>query len=694
MRLRIVTLVLFLCSLQAQAQNMQTAWASGIGGLKAEMLDAVTVDHLGNVYTTGYFTDSATAYLGADSSMFISGPGTADAYIAKQNSSGAFEWVKVISSVPAYDQGKALITDKAGNLYVAGVFSGRADFNPGTGAADTFFLESEGKAEAFVLKLDAAGNFVWALSYGSTENDYAGGLALDQQENLYVAGSFFGRVDFNPGTGAADTAFIQSVGTGNAAYMLKLTPEGKFVWVRHLGSTGSPGMTAFVNAAADTFGNIYAVGNYRGDVYYQPGASITTPPLATAYGFYEDILVCKLDTAGNLGWVAGMGGPDEEEGRDIAVDPYGYVYVTGYFAWEADFDPGAGNYTVYGNADYEAYIVKLDSAGKLVWAKGLPGDDISYGYGVTSDHMGDVYITGTFRGENAMDPNGLSSAVHNSRGVDAAYLSKLDSSGALKWAYAFDGNSGESGHRIATDRSGHVYLAGTYASNDFDAGIGQPGFLLGTKGVSDMFTVKLVCMDTTVGVASFTECDSFTYYGVTYKTTGTYVQRIPNTVGCDSVVTLHLTIPVLTPEIDPDEHILRVADSFSSYQWYLNDAVIDGATGRSLEIDTNGVYHAVVIDSNGCTHTSKKYAVTNVSVQKTGSVADHIHIYPNPAGGIVYVNSPVAVDLRLTGLDGRTVKVAEQASSLSVSGLAPGVYLLHVTDGDGLLLKVEKLVKK
>src|SRR5690606_5751988 len=99
--------------------------------------------------------------------------------------------------------------------------------------------------------------------------------------------------------------------------------------------------------------------------------------------------------------------------------------------------------------------------------------------------------------------------------VDAAFLSKLDSSGALKWAYAFDGNNGESGHRIATDRSGHVYLTGTYASGDFDGGIGQPGFLLATKGASDMFTVKLVCMDTTVGAARVSEGDSPVGHGGT-----------------------------------------------------------------------------------------------------------------------------------------------------------------------------------
>jgi hypothetical protein len=206
--------------------------------------------------------------------------------------------------------------------------------------------------------------------------------------------------------------------------------------------------------------------------------------------------------------------------------------------------------------------------------------------------------------------------------------------------------------------------------------------------------VKLVCTDTTVGTVSFIECDSLVFHGTTYTAPGTYVQRIPNSVGCDSVITIHLTFSELNPDILSDGNILGVADSFSSYQWYNNDVLIDGATGRTLEIDTNGVYHAVVTDSTGCTHISKKYEVTNISVPLAGGLADKIRIYPNPVSDVVYVSSPAVVGLKLTGLDGRAVKVSEQAKSLSVSGLAPGVYLLHVMDEDGMVLKVEKVVKE
>ena len=59
----------------------------------------------------------------------------------------------------------------------------------------------------------------------------------------------------------------------------------------------------------------------------------------------------------------------------------------------------------------------------------------------------------------------------------------------------------------------------------------------------------------------------------------------------------------------------------------------------------------------------------------------------------MYIQSPVPVDVTLTGVDGRRIQTVKDAHSISVKDLAAGLYLLRITDRDGTLIKVEKVLK-
>src|SRR6185503_16710696 len=95
----------------------------------------------------------------------------------------------------------SIVVDAANDVCIASAFTGTTDFDPG---APVVNLTSAGSVDIFVLKLSAAGNFVWARRMGSTQSDVANGLALDATGNLHITGSFNGTVDFNPGAGTAN----------------------------------------------------------------------------------------------------------------------------------------------------------------------------------------------------------------------------------------------------------------------------------------------------------------------------------------------------------------------------------------------------------------------------------------------------------------------------------------------------------
>lgn len=96
------------------------------------------------------------------------------------------------------DQGRNLVVDGSGNVFVVGRFAGTVDFDPSAGTAN---LVSSGGDDAFVAKYSNTGVYQWAIKIGSAGNETAEGVSVDASGDVYVSGGFFNTIDFNPGAG-------------------------------------------------------------------------------------------------------------------------------------------------------------------------------------------------------------------------------------------------------------------------------------------------------------------------------------------------------------------------------------------------------------------------------------------------------------------------------------------------------------
>ncbi|MBA3483405.1 MAG: SBBP repeat-containing protein [Pirellulales bacterium] len=167
----------------------------------------IAVDAFGNVYTTGtlYGTvdfDPGAAKYQLSGGTDVNGTIISATFASALNSSGNFLWAKSTQSVggTGYNaKPNALAHDGAGGIYIAGEFSGTADFNP---TAGVYGMTAAGGTDAFIWKLDTSGNFDWAGQMGGTSTDRARGIGVDAVGNIYVAGSFSGTADFDPGSGS------------------------------------------------------------------------------------------------------------------------------------------------------------------------------------------------------------------------------------------------------------------------------------------------------------------------------------------------------------------------------------------------------------------------------------------------------------------------------------------------------------
>ena len=364
-------------------------WAKRMGGASVDYGRSIAVDSIGNVFITGDFGGTADFDPGSGLYNLVSS-GNSDIFICKLDASGNFLWAKSMGALQG-DQGYSIALDAVGNIYTTGCYSDTVDFNPGTGVFD---LMSPGVSSAFVSKLDATGNFVWAKSITGTS--YSIGQGLTQSNgNIYITGYFDGTEDFDPGIG------VYNLSTAGSAdiFVAHLDTLGNFVWAKRLGGGADD---RGYSIAVDLAGNIYTTGYYNGTGDFDPGAAIYN---LSALG-YSDVFVSKLNPSGNFVWAKSMGGVNPEYSYSVAVDDLGSVYTTGDFGATADFDPGVGVQDLTSSGPDDVYISKLDSSGIFVWAKRIGSSGGDGGRAIAVDDIDNVFVTGIFFYTVDFDPGG------------------------------------------------------------------------------------------------------------------------------------------------------------------------------------------------------------------------------------------------------------------------------------------------
>ncbi len=463
---------LLTCTMAAQAQSLD--WAATFGGPTFAAGKAIASDANGNVYSTGYFygTSDFDPSLGVVS--FTAAPAFGcDLYISKLNANATLGWAKQISS-DGNDYGTGIAVDQtSGAVYVTGWFHGPTDFDPGL---DSFIVNAAASDALFVLKLDAAGDFVWVRTLEGTSS-YGMAIALDNAGNVLIGGQFDGTVDFDPGVGT-ENATAAGLMDG---FVLKLDANGNRIVDFQFGGTGYDEVLAI---GVDLSANIYLTGDFDGTIDLDPGTQTTS---YTADGY--DIFVSKLDDVGNLQWGRQLGGTGNEIGNAIGVDGSGNVHVTGKFTGTVDFDPGAGStaYTADGFSD--AYLTRLDASGNLVWAVKVGGSGLDEGKALTLDASGAIVWTGGFQDTVDFEIGGGVTNLFNAVGTDI-FVAKFNPNASLGWAKNMGGDGTDWGYAVALDASENVLLTGQFTNDcDFDPDGGTANVT--SLGENDIYVTRL-----------------------------------------------------------------------------------------------------------------------------------------------------------------------------------------------------------
>jgi hypothetical protein len=634
-----------------------------------------------------------------------------------------------------YTSVTSLAMDKDGNRYMSGRYKGTYDFDPGAGTLNYTSTNTGGSAgfDLFITKLDKNDNLIWAKVIGTTnDNEFVRNMTVDNNGNVIVTGVFREDMDFDPNVGTFTMSNGTTLTNFKSMFMMKLNTNGDFLWAKNFQANTADGFALSVNEiSVDASNNIMVSGNFTGTIDFDPNAGSVVVTSSNT-GSRSDVFFLKMDASGNYGFYKKYGLTYDVDNNGIqrsTLNEFGYSSVADasgniYFLFVVATTTPANKYTILhkysptgvqqwqnittnptsngitylkavldklGNVFISASssVVKINSSGATLWAKPIKGFNIGI------DNNNNIIKTGNLSSGDDFDPGPTFYTITLQNSFSDALLSKMDNDGNFIYAKGLgaSGNSNAAIIRQNITSYGDIQVWG-YFDNSIDVdpsastktltnttGLTSPGFWA-------TYSQTPCTGSPTLSSTNATACNSYRWptKAVTYTASGIYKDTLTNAVGCDSIITLNLTINPL-PSISLSNNngtILTcvnpsttvTSSGASTYAWTGTGGFT--ASTAAATISATGMYVVTGTSSLGCTATASvvitedKVLPPAVNISYSRTSIDCI----NPTA-LLYANNSPGSTFSWTGSGGFT------ATGYPITVSAGGVYTVTAMGTNG-----------
>ncbi|MFI5222180.1 MAG: SBBP repeat-containing protein [Bacteroidia bacterium] len=673
--------------------NGSRIWATYYGGVMTERGNSITCDKSGNVFITGQTTStSQMATSGTYQTVYGGGSNFGDAFIAKFSSSGSRIWATYFGG-NGDDAGFGIAVDTSGNIFITGSTTSSSAIAT-NGAYQTTYSGGANGGDAFIAKFNSQGSILWSTYYGGTGNESGNGIIANKNGTVYITGS------------------TTSFSLGSGAFILKFSSGGLKIWGTACGAGSGNGITTDPNGNIIITGNTISSTNFASNGAYQTayGGGICdafiakfdssgTPVWSTYYGGSDEdygyaiatdtggnvcitgttasksaiasngayqiipsyIYVAKFNSTGNRLWATylGIGGyADDEGGRGITTDISGNIFLTGATTASSGIATGgAFKFTGGGGVYPTTFIAAFMSNGVLL--PPLQNNTISPNQIICTGSIPAALYgslptggSGIFSYKWQKSTTSASTGFVNAGGYDSSryyapavltnttWYRRISSSASF-----YDTSSAIS---ITVNQKPNV---GFTINTSLQCLSGNSFFFDDTTGGSVSRLWNLGDLTTNIN-------DTFSK---TYVNPGTYnvKLKVTNSFNCSDSITKAITVkpnpakPIITP-LSKSQLQSSVANS---YQWYMNNNPVTGATLQTLLLTQNGTYNVKIDSTNGCSNISDPFSAIAVDLYEIYNL-EEIKIYPNPFSNDLSVminlhENTNRVNFELTDIQGR-----------------------------------------
>lgn len=423
----LVIFFLFFFSEHSFAQAPPIQWQKPLGGSASDAAYSIFQTSDGGYVVTGYTNSNDGDVTGHHDS--------ADCWVVKLSSTGAIQWQKSLGgSRPDY--GWSIRQTFDGGYIVAG--SSKSTDGDVTG--------NHGGTDAWVVKLNSTGGMQWQKCLGGTGWDQANAVVQTADSDYVVCGysnSNDGDVTGNHG--------------GDDYWVVKLDGTGGIVWQKTFGGAADDDAYAMQLTSDGGFIISGTTSSNDGDV---------AGNFDVTQGNYW---IVKLSSSGTLQWQKSMGSTGWDIANAVQQTTDGGYIVNGYAP--ANDSDVTGN---HGGTDF--WVVKLSSAGAVLWKKCFGGTNYDYGQSVCQDADGGFVLAGA---ANSNDGD-----VIKAHGIADMWIAKITATGGVDWQVCFGGAAEDWAQAVLATADGGYVVAGYTKSNDGDVDNMS-------HGNSDFWVVKL-----------------------------------------------------------------------------------------------------------------------------------------------------------------------------------------------------------
>lgn len=505
-----------------------------------------------------------------------------------------FEWATQIGG-DASDGINVMTTNTQNEIIVGGTYIASSNANIET-------LPDYGGADIFIAKVDMAGELLWINGAGSEDDDEIIDLVVDENNDIYALGNYWIEATF-------DTIILNATNGSRAIFLTKYNENGQVLWVKNISSNGAKSAAAL---ALDANQNVVLTG-YFGDTLFIENETWTAQADL-------DLFICKLTPDGDLIWLNQAGQEGDIKPLSMVVDPNNDDIAIGgvMFGTLAIAQDTFQNNT----NDLDVFLVKFDSNGAPLWGRKAGGVFRDNHTAMAVDEVGDLYLTGDFRGVIKLDEN---LSIETSGILDENfYVLKYAADGTPLWGRSLGSAASEFSKDIVVE-NGRVSLI---------------GYFLGTMMIDE------------AEVSAGTQFDTFL---AGFETEAGQLIWLSTIKGEDAVLGNQLAVI---------EDGFVAAGSFRA-SMYVNDE----------DLESNGQYDGFVSLINS--------AVTPTQNLIT---ADPINIYPNPTRGNLIIETDLMnFKIKILDAFGRRVVTVENEKQLDLSAYPPGIYFLQIYDANRFL---------
>ncbi|HQV01536.1 MAG TPA: hypothetical protein PLO59_10275, partial [Bacteroidia bacterium] len=271
-----------------------------------------------------------------------------------------FSWAKSFNGNGTQLLPKKIVTDNAGNSYVAGCFSGTQTF-------DTVSIVAKGTTDAYLAKFNATGNCLWARTYGfSISQTYGTCVAIDAAGNVILGGNFTNYFNI-------DTSYTISLGQTDM-FMIKHDTQGNLIKFNTAGGTSTDNLNTITT---DMQGRYYIGGSFGFKCFFG-NDSIQTPNLSPL----SDIFLAAYDVNMQPVWAKRAGGASDNDVAKSIQFRNNSIYLAGIIIGN-NCTFGTNSVNSYGQSD--AVVAKYALDGTNQWVKRAGGTANDYCNALSTD---------------------------------------------------------------------------------------------------------------------------------------------------------------------------------------------------------------------------------------------------------------------------------------------------------------------